>query len=719
MQTFLYIIKTLYKNKWIVLLVPFFIALAVYIFLSGQPRKYQSSTTVYTGIVSGYNVFTSESGVQDWMSVNNSIDNLINIIKAESTLESVSLRLLARNLVHCNPQEDNEYLTSFSSIELLNETPEEVLALVVDGDEDSTYVKLREYYTKDNTNYLKQLFNWEHRYYSFKALSTVDVSRISNSDMLKLSYINDDKYIVYNTLLLVEEEFVNQYLLIRYEQTNDVVAYFENELRTIGSELRSKEDNLTSYNIQKGIINYQEQTRMVAEHSRDIDEAYENVMREYEGAKEKVALLEEKMGYALEIYEHNAEFIKQLNKITNLYSKSSEAEESAEKDAIATQIDSETDKLREVSVGMAQKRYSKEGLANDEIVSEWLEAVLVKTRTEQELAVLDKSKSDINNEFKRFSPVGSSIKRQDREISFSEQNYLANLQGLNDAKLRQKNLQLTSATFRTITPPSVAIKPEKTKNTLYTIATFVFVLIIIMVYSVVVELFNRVPYDQQAAKKIIGLPVLGAIPNITQKSKALEIGKALSYNQLGNAAVNYFDRTKTANIINVISIDSGEGKSVVCDALMQHFEKIDTKPVLITHGKDFEDDDKYYLMAGSIYDFGVNENNFDTLPEANVIIVEYPPVSTSSFPIKLLDSASITILVADSTKAWTDMSNIVLRQLTLNDRNHKLVTVLNKADNDCVGTFTGMLPPYTLRHRIHYTMWNLGNNTANNDEQRG
>lgn len=717
METFLYIVKTLYKNKWVVILVPFFIALAVYIFLSGQPKKYQSTTTVYTGIVSGYNVF-SESA-QDWMAVNNSIDNLINIIKAESTLETVSLRLLARNLSHCDPQEDNEYLTSFSSIELLNETPEDVLALVVDGNEDSTYVRLREYYDKDNTNYLKQLFNWEHHYYSFKALSSVEVSRISNSDMLKLSYINNDRYIVYNTLLLLEKEFVNQYLNIRYEQTNDVVAYFENELRIIGADLRAKEDNLTSYNIQKGIINYQEQTRMVAERSRDIDESYEGVLREYEGAKQKIDLLEEKMGFATLIYENNAEFIKQLNRITNLYSQSSSAEEAEEKEVISGLIDEETDKLRKVSINMAQKRYSKEGLANNEIISEWLDALLIKTRTEQELSVLNQSKSDIDNEFKRFSPVGSSIKRQDREINFSEQNYLSNLQGLNEAKLRQKNLQLTSATFRTITPPTVAIKPEKTKNTLYTIATFVFVLIIIMVYSVIVELFNRVPYDRQAAKKIIGLPVLGAIPNITQKSKALEMGKSLAYNQLGNAAVNFFDRTKTTNIINVISIDSGEGKSVVCDALMQHFEKIDTKPVLITHGKDFEDDDKYYLMAGSIYDFGVNENNFDTLPEANVIIVEYPPVSTSSFPIKLLDSSSITILVADSTKAWTDMSSIVLRQLTLNDRNHKLVTVLNKADNDCVGTFTGMLPPYTLRHRIHYTMWNLGNNIAtNNDERR-
>lgn len=717
MNTFLFILKTLYKKKWLVLLVPLAVAIIVYLFLSAKPPQYKSSTTIYTGIISGYDAFSGSSAARDWMSVNNAIDNLINIIKAETTLETVSLRLLARNLVHCDETRDNEFLTQASSIDLLTTTPIDVLALAVDGDEEATYQNLRAYYDKDNSNYLKRLFNWGHRHYSFKALSTMTIIRIGSSDMLRITYTNDDPYIVYNTLLLIEKEFVNQYTLIRFEQTNDVVAYFEHELEVIGEELRVKEDNLTAYNISKGIINYQEQTRMVAERARDLDEMIDNVTRELEGAREKIKILEAQMGFAAELFENNSDFINQINKLTTLYSESSQLEnEGKNTEAVAKRIATETDQLKKISSGMAALRYSKEGLANDAIISQWLNSYLAKIRTEQELKVLKKSRRDIENDFKRFSPVGSSIKRQDRDIGFTEKSYLSNLNGLNEAKLRQKNLQLTSATFRTITPPTVAIKPEKTKNALFAIVTFVFVMILMMVFVVVAELFNKVPYDQQAAKKIIGLPVIGAVPGKNAKEEIDTIARSLSSNQLGNAVVNYFDRSKDVNIINVISVNSGDGKSTLCQSLMEHFEKIDTKPVLISYEKDFDVENKYYLMAGSIFDFGVNEDNFDALPEANVIIVEYPPISSASFPVKLLDSASVTLLVADATKAWTDMNNIILRQITLNDKNHKLATVLNRAENDCVGTFTGMLPPYSLRHRIHYTMWNLGNVTF--DEKR-
>lgn len=718
MKTFIYILKVLYKKKWMLLIIPLLVAIIVYIFLSTQPSKYKSSTTVYTGIISGYDAYSANSSVQDWMAVNNAIDNLINIIHAESTLETVFLRLIARNLVHCDPKSDNEFLSASSSAELLSITPYEVLYLVVPGDENATYRNLRQYYDKDNANFLKQLFNWEHHLYSFKALSTVDVTRMSNSDMLKISYTNDDRFIVYNTLLLIEEEFINQYVQIRFEQTNDVVAYFEHELEIIGAELRAKEDRLTNYNVTNSIINYQEQTRMVAERSRDIDEVTETVTREYEGAKQKVSTLEEKMGMAAEVYQSNAEFVRQINKLTSLYSESSVKKQEGEStDEVSKQISKETDKLKNVSTELAAHHYTKEGIASETIVAEWLTALLDKVRSEQELKVLQQSKRDIDNEFKRFSPVGSSIKRQDREINFSEQSYLSNLQGLNEAKLRQKNLQLTSATFRTITPPTVAVKAEKTKNTLYAIITFILVLVVLIVFIIIVELFNRVPYDQQAARKIIGLPILGAFPLLNDMSDDSIPSRTLAINQLGNACINYFDRKKDVNIINVVSVYSDDGKTSLCEALMQHFERIGTKPELITYEKDFQVENKYYLMAGSIYDFGMNENNFDTLPEANVIIVEYPPLSTVSFPVKLLESASLTILVANASKPWSDMSSIILRQLKMNDREHKIAAILNRADEDCVGTFTGMLPPYTLRHKIHYTMWNLGNVTF--DDNRG
>ena len=712
MQTFLYIVKTLFKKRRLLFLVPLAIALIVFVFLSRQPKQYRSSTTLYTGIVSGYDVLSSSSGVQDWMSVNNAVDNLINIVKAESTLENVSLRLLARNLVHCDPGQDNEFLTAESSRELKEQTPKEVTNLIVPGDEEATYNRFCEFYASDNTNYLKQLFHWNHRHYSFKALSEIEVNRIGNSDMIRISYVSDDQYIVYNTLLLVIDEFIEQYMKIRYQQTNDVVAYFENELRVIRGSLTHMEDSLTMYNVRKGVINYQEQTRMVAERSKELDTSIEQVSRELAGAKENIKVLDEKLGFVQEIYNNNTAFIGQLHRISSLYSDSSSTTLKSEQDRISLSIDKEKQKLTDISREMAASRYSKEGVANDDLIREWMNSLITQVRAEQELAVLKKNRSELDSEFRRFSPVGSSIKRQEREISFCEQNYLSNLQGLNEAKLRQKNLQLTSATFRVLTPPTVPLSAEKTKHALYALIVFALILVLLIVYVIAAELFNRKPYDKQVAQRIIGLPVVGALPIVNKKNNIAQQCEELAYSQLGNTVVNYFDRSKMSNIINVIGMDGTEGKSTVCQALMDYFEKLDTKPVFITHNKDFQMDDKYYLMATSIYDFGITEDNAEALSEAGVIIIEYPPLSLASFPVKLFETSAVTLLVADSTRSWTDMNSIILRQLAINDKDNKLVTVLNKAHKDSVGTFTGMLPPFSLKHKIHFAMWNLGNLTA-------
>lgn len=40
--------------------------------------------------------------------------------------------------------------------------------------------------------------------------------------------------------------------------------------------------------------------------------------------------------------------------------------------------------------------------------------------------------------YRFFAPVGTTIKRKERLINFSEQNYLANLKSYNDALLRKK-----------------------------------------------------------------------------------------------------------------------------------------------------------------------------------------------------------------------------------------------------------------------------------------
>ena len=103
-----YTARFLYRIKWWLILAPTVVALAVFFKMGAQPRNYKSMTTVYTGIVSGYDITTTEGTRQDWNIINNAMDNLINIILSQSTLKNVSMRLYAQGLTHLAvPAEQN------------------------------------------------------------------------------------------------------------------------------------------------------------------------------------------------------------------------------------------------------------------------------------------------------------------------------------------------------------------------------------------------------------------------------------------------------------------------------------------------------------------------------------------------------------------------------------------------------------------------------------
>ena len=124
-----YTARFLYRIKWWLILAPIIVALAVFFKMGAQPRNYKSMTTVYTGIVSGYDITTTEGTRQDWNIINNAMDNLINIILSQTTLKNVSMRLYAQGLTHLDPDNDNQYLTARTSRYLLNRTPKEVMDL--------------------------------------------------------------------------------------------------------------------------------------------------------------------------------------------------------------------------------------------------------------------------------------------------------------------------------------------------------------------------------------------------------------------------------------------------------------------------------------------------------------------------------------------------------------------------------------------------------------
>ena len=100
-------------------------------------KTYDVKTTIFTGIISGYNVDVTDSrnaGVH--------LSNLMNIITTERTLKIVSLKLLARCLVYGDAEKNTSYISAEHYQQLVGSVPREMRALIDKQNEEKTYNKL-------------------------------------------------------------------------------------------------------------------------------------------------------------------------------------------------------------------------------------------------------------------------------------------------------------------------------------------------------------------------------------------------------------------------------------------------------------------------------------------------------------------------------------------------------------------------------------------------
>ena len=367
MDYVLYLLRALYRVKWWILLGTALITAIVYFRTGNLKGGYNVEATLYTGVVSGYGV--EESTKVDWALAQNSMDNLINIIQAESTLKRVSLRLFSRILVKGSPDKDNEGITAASynyTYNHMKNSPDgkALIALIDRTSEDKTMENFQKYERQDKNNYIYGLFYFQHVYYSYQALKNIKVERKGSSDLLKVSYQSGDPGIAYNTIEILMKEFVNEYQALRYEGTDKVIEYFKAELKRIGGDLTKYEDDLTQYNVENRIINYYDETKEIAAINKEFELREQNVLFEYNSSRAMLEELERQMDANSKRIIHNVELVDKLKQATNLTGKIIEME------TISTAGDSTGMKLTEYKNRLIQSRRDLSTIANQYVAGQ-------------------------------------------------------------------------------------------------------------------------------------------------------------------------------------------------------------------------------------------------------------------------------------------------------------------------------------------------------------
>lgn len=673
----LFFVRLLLRHIALLILVPIILASLVFFLTQDQPKVFNSKARVYTGIASGSTIELDNTKL-DFRATNTAYDNLLNLIKARTTIETVGLKLFAQ---HMSLDSVNTKVISREKYDALMEiVPDEVKKLAIKGDVGKTFENFEKLKNSNHTNFIYELINLKHPDYSIeKIIGRISVRRILSSDFVDIEFESEDPAICQNTLLILAEVFVKLNAEIKVNQSDAVVKYFQGQLNTSTKHLRSAEDELLDFNRTHNIINYYEQTKHIASEKEHFELEYQKVHIKHYGAKAVLNTLESK----LESHEKkrlSSEKIMTLrNELADVNFEISMKSLGIETDSVK-RLQNAKDVVALEKRGLVLKEglgtrvndlystdYDEKTLASTDILTDWLENTILFESTKAQLKVMDQKRLEFEKLYQVFSPLGATMKRLERKIDIAEREYLSLLHSLGLAKLRQQNVELKS-NLKLIEVPFFPINPKPSKRMILVIVAGMAGFILVTFTVLILEFLDGNLNTAARAEDKIDLKVSSIFPVINEKSKKID------FDYLTNKAVNAISRNIILNqfkkekgkmpVVNMFfSTQDEEGKTFICKHLITKLCELDYKTLHVTYDSfdlelqepcyqklQYQVSDHLYKISkveefdetGSIKDFSFYD----------FIILELPSIIKNPFPVKLAATMDFTFLVTRANRAW-------------------------------------------------------------------
>ena len=725
MDLFRYIVRFLYKIRWYLIILPLIALVVAWFMTRNMERVYDANTTIYTGMITGYNLEGGIGSAGGQSQTN--ITNLMLLMTTDVTIHEVSLRLFARCMMYGNPSKDNNYISSEHFRQLSATVPADVKALINHNSEQATYANLKAYERPSQDNYIFSLLNY-HPWFGINSVtSRLIVQQLQKSDIIDIAYSSNDAGITYNTLDILNEVFARQYQQLRFGETNDVIKFFEREVARLYKILTGAEDDLIRYNVSKRIINYGEQTKVLAGMDGNQQVSDNTQLMNYTTAKSLMDYLERQLGDRAKIIKANRDFTDQItdisriqSRISNLRLMNSEGgegniESQLELAKAERMLQERTARVKDLTRDIEAGSYSTEtGVKAKDMISKWLDQVLLLEKTKAEMSAQDIMRQKLDKQILYYAPIGATLARKDRHISFIEGNYMEMLKALNSARLHQRNLQMTTAKLRVLNPPMFPMNAQPTNRLMILLGAFLLTFMLTALYFFIIELLDRTLRDRMRSERITKVPVMGCFPKeSTLRYRRFNKTIAdMALRQLSKSLLPHFKEGQQ-NVLNLISTDAGNGKSYIAQELENYWISIGLQVRRLTYDEDYLAEDSRFILAKDIKDICP-----DILPN-EIAIIEYPNLDDNAIPPALLNMGTINLLVTRANRTWKDVDQKALKELQSQLENQDtLFMYLTEAQRYAVEEFVGQLPPYTKFNNFVYRMSQMGVTAVENSHAK-
>lgn len=680
---------------WIILIA---VSLAVFVFnaTKDEKRTYSTEGLVNTGLVSGYNIESQGGGKTDYFYTSAELDNILNLISAYETNEELGTHLLAEVMMHENPPGNVILPANLQELRLdIGGNLWDSLSVI--GDHEKTMENLTAYREeKGEKNPIQEILYSKHPIFGIETLTGVKVVREGKSDMIRLSYTTVDPGICQRTLIVLIDIFRRKHRAIKESQTANVLDYFEAATNASAKRLRESEERMKRFQEESRIINYYEQTRFIANKREDLFESYLNQVMNLVAADSAIKTVERQLNQRNILGLVNQDLMRKRDSLSSVVSKIAQLDLLDGDTILAKPY---VDSLRNIAQGLRNQIVSRtdtiqriqrtpRGTEIEMLLNTWLENLLKMEDAAARLQVIEKRKEEFEEIYDAFAPLGSTLKRLEREINVAEREYLENLHSLNMARLHKQNM-LMATNLKVVDVPFFPTAPDPSSRMMLVIVAFLAGFILPVAVVIAMEYFDKTLKKPGWAARMTELEIIGILPRLGQKKRYrrrvkeefLEerpIGLLLQHLKIELSRRN----AKKPVRILILSTRDSEGKTMVGYLLSKYLRSFRAHVAFLTP-EDGHDEANFpeligaqighehtfrYYLEDDLFEMETEESllreRVSELPDTDYFITELPGLLSHPYPVEIVRKADLILLTARANRTWIDADKHTMERIS-------------------------------------------------------
>ncbi|MBN2639856.1 MAG: LysM peptidoglycan-binding domain-containing protein [Bacteroidales bacterium] len=556
------------------------------------------------------------------------------------------------------------------------------------SDYEKTVNNMRRYYVSNDTNFIYGLLHYgENNHYSINAISNIQIFRINNSDLVKLTYTSDDPGICQQTLKIISTVFMKDYKSLRINETDRVVEYFQRQVDSADRKLSEAEDRLLQFNKRNNIINYYEQSKAIADQKEKLDSYYQDQQIKMSGAAATLQQLATKMTAKDSIF-LKSDVVNQKKKelatisekiIVNRLAQNYNSQVAAQLQDLMKKQQQLRDEIKLSIDQLYLYGHSTQGVSIKDLLDSWLTNTINYTEARAALKVLAQRKLDFIRTYQKMAPLGAMLTRIEREIKVAEQAYIELLRSLNLAKMKQQNLEM-STNIKVVDPPYFPISANPSRAKYMVLASGVGGFILIAFIIIMLEYFDTSTRTPSKVIEETQMQLAGAYPYLSSKHLANELS------QISNRLIDMVIQNIKLNLakqdpepvkpyfILIFSTQNQVGKTLLSQKVINRMRAMGDKILYLNYTHDKADNQEedfnqsyHYEIKNNFIDVKNLQELVDTryLRKSNVpydyIFLEIPSIIYHTYPIKLLSQVDLAFFVIKSNNSYTKADKTAIK----------------------------------------------------------